>query len=227
MHISEDNHITTLMTDHLADLYNIRQLREGIHLSTLVYCLTRSQLDNINHYRVVPTDDEVLLFCLGWGLQDVLTPKSAETPLLEKDGIVYSPDMMFPVGDTLVELKTTRMSAKKGDERNFSETWLEYMKGGCYILNRNDYHLSVLYMVGYYKPPKPVLKSYHFQFTDDELFSNWDYIMERKVVYEDALLTGKIIPPFTKCKNWECEYCRYKLICDTIVMQKKEDKDAE
>lgn len=150
MKITDNPELSRIILTHLSDLYKIRQKREGIHLSTLIYCLSRSYFDNQSITPIVPTDEEVMLFALGWGLQDVLTPKDTSSPVLEKDGIKYSPDFIFQLADWRVELKTTRMSAKKGDNRDFPETWIEYMKGGLYITQKNTYELSVLYLMGHY-----------------------------------------------------------------------------
>jgi len=211
-----------LILDHLADLYSIKRKREGIHLSTLIYCLTRSFFDQLAP--VEPTDMEVMLFSLGYGLQDVLTPKEAVTPVYEKDGITFSPDFQLNlVGQkkvtmsemVTVELKTTRMSSNKEE---FPETWLEYIMGGCYIRGINEYELSILHMLGNYRPPFPEIKSYKLIFEDEELRDNWDYLLSRKAIYEEALRTKKPPVPFTYCKDWECARCRYKLQCEAIQM---------
>lgn len=216
-----------LILDHLADLYSIKRKREGIHLSTLIYCLTRSFFDQLAP--VEPTDMEVMLFSLGYGLQDVLTPKEAVTPVYEKDGITFSPDFQLNlVGQkkvtmsemVTVELKTTRMSSNKEE---FPETWLEYIMGGCYIRGINEYELSILHMLGNYRPPFPEIKSYKLIFEDEELRDNWDYLLSRKAIYEEALTSNKPPTPFCYCKLWECKNCRYKLQCSALEMVAKED----
>jgi hypothetical protein len=231
--------------NHLADQYKIKEKREGIHLSTLIYCLTRSFFDQ--QAPVEPTDEEVMLFALGLGLQDVLTPSESFTPVYNKDGVLFSPDFVFSVKELktavldaspseherkdiavtrLVELKTTRMSSGKED---LPETWLEYIMGGCYMRGANTYDLSVLHMLGNYKPPFPEIRSYRLEFAEDELRANWDYLMERRAVYEEALKTGTPPVPFSYCKDWECKNCRYKLQCqamDMLAKEREESKDA-
>lgn len=226
--------LSRLILDHLASLYNIKRKREGIHLSTLVYCLTRSFFDQLAP--IEPTDEEVMLFSLGFGLQDVLTPKEAETPVYEKDGITFSPDFVLMVeagkpqpfaakGGTLtpmklVEIKTTRMSTN----RDFPETWLEYIMGGCYMQGVNEYELSVLHMLGNYRPPFPEIKSYKLIFDDVELEENWYYLHGRKNIYTLALEDNKPPTPYAYCREWECKNCRYKMQCQAMEMvaQKEE-----
>lgn len=210
--------------DHLASLYKLKDKREGIHLSSLVYCITRSFFDQVAP--VEPTDEEVMLFALGLGLQDVLTPKEAIVPVYEKDGITFSPDFMLKLGDQgqFAEIKTTRMSLKKALE-SLPETWIEYIMGGCFIREVTRYELCGLFMLGSYAPPFPVIYSETLIFEPTELRDNWDYILGRKRVYEEALANNQPPQPFSYCKNWECSRCRYKLQCSAIQMIT--DKESE
>jgi hypothetical protein len=223
--IKTDNaELSRLILNHLSDKYKLKQPREGIHLSTLVYCLTRSYLDR--QHNIEPTDEELMLFALGYGLQDVLTPPDAQTPTYEFEGIVYRPDMMFYVNDMgLVEIKTTRMSSKKQD---LPDTWIEYIKGGCYIRNKvlpslssRTYSLSVLYMMGNYAPPFPNIAAYMLEFEQQELDENWQYLITRRDVYQSHLANNTPPTPRIWCKVWECKNCRYNLQCDAITMLSK------
>ena len=153
MRRQENPELTRRILRHLADLYKIKEVREPNHLSTYVYCRTKAFLDQ--KQTIEPTDDEVMLFALGYGLQDVLTPKSAKAPVYEAEGIIYRPDMSFTPApaevEQLVELKTTRRSAKYHFvDEEIPETWLEYMMGGCHLRGTTQYDLIVLYMMGAY-----------------------------------------------------------------------------
>lgn len=224
MRIIEDHLSVKAAFEHLDKLYSISQKREGIHLSTVIYCLTRSYYD-LTLNDVGPTPQEVLLFALGYGLQDILTPEKATLEVMEKDGIFYSPDYKLKLGDTqdLYELKTTRMSANKGDEHEFPETWIEYMKGGCFIQESFEYRLVVLFMMGNWKPPFPDIKGYHFTFTREELEDNWSRLLDRKLVLEEALASDPPGPPTPRkwCKDWECKWCRYNIICSALEIAKE------
>lgn len=205
-----DRHII----EHLATKYKLRQKRSGIHLSTLVYCLTKSYLDSVNP--IEPTDEEIMLFALGLGLQDVVTPGDAQTPVYEYEGVTFSPDFFIPSGEGLCELKTTRMSSKKHLE-NLPETWVEYIMGGCHIRDVRVYQLSTLFMMGNYAPPFPSLYSETLKFTETELEENWKRLMLRKDVYVEALETQKAPRPYGYCKEWECKNCRHNLVCSALV----------
>lgn len=210
--------------DHLADLYNIREVREPNHLSSFVYCRTKCFLDH--EQAAEPSDEEVLLFALGYGLQDVLTPIDAKAPLVEKHGITYRPDMILSFRQN--EIKTTRKSAKNHFiDEYLPQTWLDYMMGGCYMMETKEYDLIVLYMMGNYAPPFPQLYCDTFYFDEIELEANWQKILANKEVLDDAIEAGIIPFPFKNCFDWECKYCRYKLVCDTITVAAKEVANGE
>lgn len=206
--------------DHLAELYNIKERREPNHLSSYVYCRTKGFFDQ--KQTAEPTDEEVMMFALGYGLQDVLTPRNAAAPVYNKHGVIYRPDMSFSIPtaevEQLVELKTTRKSAKFHYlDEHIPETWMEYMKGGCYIQGTNRYDLAVLYMMGNYSPPFPDIYCDTFEFTQKELDENWLEIMNRKMVLDTALSSSQLPEPFKNCRDWECKYCRYLMVCQTLA----------
>lgn len=200
--------------DHLANLYHIKEIREPNHLSSYVYCRTRCFLDQ--KQAAQPNDEEVMLFALGYGLQDVLTPKDANAPLIEKFGITYRPDMILSFRQN--EIKTTRKSARNHYlDEYIPQTWLDYMMGGCYMMETKEYDLIVLYMMGDYKPPTPQIYCDTFYFDSVELDANWQKIIANKKVLDDAIASGKPPVPFQNCYDWECKHCRYTLVCNTIA----------
>ncbi len=204
--------------DHLAGLYKIKEVREPNHLSSYVTCRTKTFFDQ--KQAIEPTDEEVMLFALGYGLQDVLTPKDSTAKVYNLSGITYRPDMSFEVTKAeieLLELKTTRKSAKNHyiDEA-LPATWLSYMKGGCMIAGVERYDLAVLYMMGNYSPPFPQIYCDTLFFEKQELLDNWDIILANKRILDDALDKGVPPSPFHNCYDWECTYCRYKLMCEML-----------
>lgn len=187
----------------------------GIHLTNLIYCLTRSFYGFTDP--LPPSDKEVMLFALGFGLEAVLLREGSKMPPGEKDGIHYSPDFI-PLRSAQVvgELKTTRMSY---DKTKLPETWLEQVMGYCYAEGLSSCDIAVLHMLGNYKPPFPTMRGWHFEFDPDELQNHWNNMLDRKDVLLNALATGE--PPMPKqfCKDWECQYgpCRYSLRCQLEV----------
>lgn len=217
--------LKTRILTHLADQYKIMEVREPNHLSTFIYCRTRTFLDQ--KQATEPTEQEVMLFALGYGLQDVLTPKDAEAPIIENNGIIYSPDMILSARQN--EIKTTRKSAKHHfTDDAMPETWLAYMKGGCYMMRTNEYDLIVLYMMGNYSPPFPLIYADTFVFEPEELANNWQMILRNKAVLDESLSSGIPPTPYAHCYEWECKYCRNVLVCQSIAgassRQLEEDK---
>lgn len=207
-----------LILDHLASMYKIKEIREPNHLSSYVYCLTKGFLDQKQTSE--PTDEEVMLFALGYGLQDVLTPKEAKAIVHERHGVIYRPDMTMSRNEVerLQELKTTRKSAKYHyTDDALPETWIAYMQGGCYITEKTEYDLIILYMMGNYAPPFPQIYAETIGFSQDEIDQNWERIMANKAVLDIALASNEPPEPFKYCYEWECKYCRYSLICEALV----------
>jgi len=216
MEIVDNPEVVKLTLDHLVSKYHLNEKRDTIHLSSVVTCLT-SSFFGMCEDSIRPTDAELLLFALGYGLQDVITPPNASAPTIILEGISYRPDYMLKIKKSrLYEIKTTRMSAKKGEEHDFPQAWLEYMMGGCFMMEKNEYELAVIYMMGTWRPPFPMLSGYRFVFDDDELFDNWSWITQRKEVLQTCIDRRVIPTPFQWNKDYECEHCRYKLVCDAM-----------
>ena len=219
----DNSELKRKILNYLADSYKIKEIREPNHLSSYVYCRTKGFFDQ--KQAIEPTDEEVLLFALGYGLQDVLTPKSMQAPVYNIDGVIYRPDMSFTLAasevENLIELKTTRRSAKYHNAE-LPETWLDYMKGGAKLRGVLEYDLIILYMMGNYSPPFPQLYAETITFEPEEIEENWLKLLARKKVMDNALLRN--IPPtsYAHCYEWECKYCRYKLVCESRINARTE-----
>ena len=202
--------------DALAKRYKLLEKREGIHLSSLNYCLTKSYLDLDSPLE--PTDTELLLFATGYGLQEVMTSSETETPTYEKDGILYRPDAVLPAtagnAERLIEMKSTRSGAKRYQEGDLPETWVTYMKGGCYIREVQSYDLVVIYLA---ERPTAKIISETILFDVDEITENWAWLLQRRDIYKEAIETKTIPTPQHYCADWMCTNCRYKFICSFII----------
>ncbi len=216
MQRKDNPELQRIMLNSLASKYKITEVREPNHLSSYIGCRTKTFFDQ--QQAIDPTDQEVMLFALGYGLQDVLTPKDAEAKVHTYQGVIYRPDMTLPLRSVdLLEMKTTRKSAKNHFiDESIPPTWLSYMKGGCKITGKLKYDLCVLYMMGNYAPPFPQIYCDTFTFTQEEIDDNWKIIMEHKEVLDKALKDGIPPAPFQHCYEWECTYCRYKMMCEQV-----------
>lgn len=189
----------------------------GIHLTELIYCLTGSYWD-----RIMPlpySRESAVTMALGIALERLLIPLDKRAKAGTKDGVDYSPDFWFR-GDTPAELKTTRMSTKKTYTRDFPETWRQQIMGYCYAENKTEYGLSIIHLLGNYKPPFPEILAVKFFFTEKELKDNWEYLMWRKAAYIQSFADQKPLPAGRWCMNWECKNCKYaksQIHCGLVV----------
>jgi len=110
--------------DNLVEEYSKEEREVGIHVSDLIYCLTKSYFEKTNP--LPPTPDEVLLFAIGLGLQKVLIPTRFNSKTIVVDNIICSPDYNSREGKA--ELKTTRI--KYGKEE-LPEAWIEQIMADC------------------------------------------------------------------------------------------------
>ena len=215
-----------IILDTLAEKYKLLERREGIHLSTLNYCLTKSYFDQVSP--LPPSDTELLLFATGYALQEVLTPSFGEVKTFERDGILYRPDSVFPVqlggAEALVEIKSTRSGVKRYQEGNFPDTWITYMMGGCYIRNTTTYNLAVIYLA---ERPTAKILSETIVFDEAEIKQNWLWLIERRDIYKEALRAETVPTPFKYCATWQCDSCRYKTVCDAITIMSRKEQVKE
>ena len=206
-----------IILDNLAIKYKLLEKREGIHLSTLNYCLTKGYLDQRSP--IDPTDTELLNFATGYGLQELMFPASKDTLPFIKDGIVYRPDGVLPVKvndvEKLIEIKSTRSGVKRYQEGNLPETWITYMKGGCYIRGTTSYDLGVIYLS---ERPSAKILSETILFEPEEIKENWAWILDRKTILVRALESDTPPVPFTTSPDWLCENCRYRYVCDALII---------
>jgi hypothetical protein len=204
-----------IILDALARRYKLLDKREGIHLSSLIYCLTKGYLDFKSP--IEPTDTELLNFATGYGLQELLFP--ADETVYEKDGITYRPDGTLQVraGDVqkLIEIKSTRSGVKRYQEGNLPETWMTYMKGGCYIRGTTTYDLGVIYLA---ERPSAKILSETIEFEPEEIEENWMWLIGRRDAYKKSLDEEIPITPFTTAPEWLCNGCRYINVCGAIKL---------
>ena len=202
----QNKQIERELLDALVQKYITSRERSGIHVSHLIYCLTKSYYELTDP--LPPTDNEVMLFSLGFGLENLLLREESHSVTGELDGIKYSPDFV-PLSSGKAELKTTRMSTGKA----FPETWLEQIMAYSYAEKLLQYDLVVLHITGNYKPPFPQIAGYRLTFEQIELDNNWANLLKRKMVLVVALESKTPPPHGVWCKDWECKFCRYYMRC--------------
>lgn len=205
MIIKESSEKRQALFDAIRTRGHYDELREGIHLSDLLYCNYKS------YYRkkdLTPplSDEQVLLFMTGYAFQYFLFPKNEEKTC-EKDGIICSPD----VDEPLTEVKSTRMNM---DKFTVSEHYLEQCAGYCCVKEVNDIDLTVVFVCGNYRPQFPNAKVFPLHFTDEQLKDYWETFLVRKEILEHALENNTIPDPHFGYE-WECQKNRCE-VRDTL-----------
>jgi len=223
----EDLETRRFILDGLSKSYGLTQKREGVHLSSLIYCLTKAFLDQ--NQTMGCTDEEVLLFSTGFGLEEVLIPKlfGVECPLYFKDGISYRPDFVLHAEEGIdsdkpsimpYEIKSTR-KGMKSYMGTIPEMWVIYQLAGCKIMEVNEYRLVGLLVS---ERPVPQLICETIIYEQGDIESNWEYILGRRDVYVEAMRSLKAPTPGKYCNDWECKNCRYSIVCDAIAAYSQE-----
>ena len=198
------------MLELLKKEYQLEQQREGLHLSSLIYCLTKSYWDK--HEPLPPTDKEVQLWSIGFALERVMISK-LHVDELTIDGIKMNPDfrLILPA-----DLKSTRMSPngrKDSDGFQFPDGWRKQFAAYRYGLNqviepfpRLDFGVIVMHLI------QPEITAWKAWFTQSELEANWTWVLERADTFE-SMDAAQDPQPFEHNESWECENCRYVLMC--------------
>ena len=209
--------LRSAMLELLKKEYQLEQQREGLHLSSLIYCLTKFYWDK--HEPLPPTDKEVQLWSIGLALERVMISK-LHVDELEVDGIKMNPDfhLILPA-----DLKSTRMraSGRKGEDGfQFPDGWRKQFAAYRYGLNqvegtnRLDFGVIVMHLI------QPEITAWKAWFTQSELEDNWSWILERASALDSMEAAGDPMP-FQHNEDWECEHCRYSLMCGLKASLKK------
>lgn len=205
----------TTLTDEVMKSLRTEYLTEKPfpHMAGLIYCLTKYYDDLTDP--IAPTDEELLLFSVGFGLERVLLSGHERPESAFCEGIGFSVDFNSIEGIP-AELKTTRMSVNTVASKGLPDGWIKQTKGYCHCRGVKSYLLTVLFLMGSYKPPFPIIKSFRLDFTEEEITENWDWLLERKAAIESFLADGIRPEPDSTNEPWECTNCRYKLRCDVV-----------
>ncbi len=201
------------LINNAREVSGVNEERTGTHLSDLTVCITKTFWKKFNKGRTINfTDQTVLFFLIGLGLEKMLRGGEPAPATKIKDGVEYTPDHYDPEFEMFDEMKSTRMGWKKdGDEptKGWPAEWIRRMKGYCYAEGVEKWGMDVFLVI----PAQ--LHAVDFTFDPVELQEFWhDYVLPRKAILEEALETG--VPPkaFEYNDDWECEKCEALLLCE-------------
>lgn len=209
-----DPELRRFTLEYLSKRYINESRRDELHLSDLIYCLTKTYYEKFDP--LPPSEEELMLWSVGLGLQRVLVDNEAEP--VEKDLIICSPDFITHRG-VYAELKTTRKSSVQklasGElvPSEFPDSWVEQMMGYCCVTNSTEYSLMVLHLRGDHRKKFMDLATWRVKFTQEELDTFWTYILDRRNTFGRYIGGSEVPTAYTYNKEWECVNCRYALRC--------------
>lgn len=235
--------LTALRAEYATDV-----TRPGMHLSSTIYCLTKSFWDRFDPEP--PSEVEVGLWSIGFALERVMISKLHVEPIT-LDGITMTPD--FTLDGTLADLKSTRMAptqsdgcavcgtAYRGHNRDelghayeatsrpfvFPIGWKRQFMGYRHGLNvtsgtvAHDFGVVVMHLI------PAGLTTWRVWFTAGELEANWQWVLTRANELEN-MMAAQTPEPFEHLGyEGECKSCRYALKCGLTASLAKFGKVEE
>jgi hypothetical protein len=194
--------------------------REGIHLSSLVFCLRKAwhmyRIDQSDKSRAevlgTTPDETALVWVIGHSHEAIFGTSSIRGESTEKDGITYTPDFWRPEKGKLelVEMKSTRKSANKGIED--MEHYMAQAAGYCAASGLTECCVFVLHLMGDYDrshPPQAMLKVWRLKFTKKELKDWWDELKRRRNIIIGCIEAIELDDK-SPMYEWECGYCQVR-----------------
>lgn len=181
------------------------------HLTELIYCLARSYYDRVDP--LPATEREILLFAIGCGLERLLLKHQRKVDAGVVDGIHFTPDFLA-FTDLPGELKTGRFGRKRIEE-GVPDTWKRQILGYMKCLGVNQFELAYLYIIS------PELMPFRVKASQEEIDENWQWMLERKVIYLNCMEQNIVPIPRLFAESWECDYCRYSVRCEAQGGEKR------
>lgn len=174
-------------------------------VTDLIGCLTKSYYDTEPTNHLEPNDKTKLFFTIGLGLERNLLVLRKETPIYgETDGIHWHVDSL---DGGLIELKSTRANPNKG-EGGISDRWQRQIKSYLKANNLREVDIAVIYLI------QPEFIVWHITFDQWELDTHWEWMKQRRDVWNEAKATRTPPQAFRWNEEWECKECPYKILCE-------------
>jgi hypothetical protein len=211
MQVTEDPQLKQQVVAALRTEFGMDSHRPGMHQSELSYCLTKAYWERTAP--MPPTETEVTLWSIGFALERVIFVGQQQPEPLVLDGVTLSLDSLSLFGP--VDLKSTRMRAngRKG-EGGFQvpDRWKKQMAAYTYALimlglaTEPSFGIVVMHLV------EPKITAWQLTWEMHELAEHWAWLMDRSNQLENMLATQQPMP-YQSNESWECEHCRYSLMC--------------
>lgn len=214
----------------ILDKLNNKDRSEGIHFSSLNSCLRKHfyaqkhpslEKENLDH--------TTLLFAMGLAFESYITGGKKQKEYCI-DNIYLTPDFVLEDGEAW-EIKTSYFSSNKDISEN--EQYIRQIKAYCKAVGVLEFGLVVLYYLGDWSwvwkrkgkevnNRKPIMNTYKFTFTEDEINENWQTAKLKRDWLIQAIRSG--VPPLPIKLDYECKFCKWgsQGICDQVKVKPKE-----
>lgn len=179
-----------------------RSKGQSVHVSALIRRLQNTVLKRGQYKSPEEQSPEerkylALYASMGWAWEGLIRAHLAnvwvhegmgdmvQTGELERDGISGNPDGFRVSDSTVIELKASWKSSGRFYGQMDCPSpdfwpWLVQTKAYAYMLEVRDVEILAYFVNGNYKPIKPRMRRWHFQFSQGELESNWGMLMTAK-----------------------------------------------
>lgn len=199
MIIEENNYLKNIIVEHFREKHRSKPPKDWKTVSQLISCPRKTYFRITQPEKEYIGDEAILKMDIGRVYHEIFEFYPISELSISKDGVSGTVDM---IGEKITEIKTTRASKKKPIEENI--LWLKQIMGYCYILDKKEADLIVIYLVN------GSIKCYSLTFTEEELKENWLTILCHKYLIEESLAANE--PP-EEYQTEECEYCGFKKLC--------------
>jgi len=196
------------------------------HLSDDIMCLRKSVLKRRRLEKIIAesgdpheplTADHIVMFGVGYGFQHALLGDVEEARWSEKYQLMYSPDGPNLEGIGFVEVKTSRRSPLKKDDRAAGMSvedvlmrdrseWWAYILGVMKLEGLTEYHLEHLWVVS------GEAEGFTVEATKERIERNWGALSERRERRRAALRDGTLPGVDTRRGAWECGICPFGVV---------------
>lgn len=227
----------------LAEEYKLNSRRPGLHQSEISYCLTKSFWERTSPLPLTEkeillfsigfsmervllareeTPSELVLDGISCSLDTIslFGPADLKTTRKRAGGRKGEDGFQIPDGwkkqfmayrYVLNFYIRNELCLWCGHESHYTRNcWDDCKCLGATFPDDNDGHDFAVVIVHLVEPE---ISAYRFQFSDQEMEENWSRLLDRSNQLESMLASNDPMP-FTTNEDYECQYCRYKLMCE-------------
>ncbi len=212
MLITKNDQLAHELLAEFGQRYAEDRTRQHPSVGDLIRCVTRSFYDM--HQPVEQTDQTNVYFLIGLGLEEAILGQRQQLKRNGAyDGVYYHLDSLDA---GWFELKSTRISPtarKDGSSPGGAEGYLQHGFALRQFLSYaktqglTELDLGIIWLV------QGQFDVYHVTFSQEEVDTNWEWLVQRRDVFNAAMEAGVAPTAFKYNETWECTGCQYNMLC--------------